>query len=137
MTPLVAHHAGFGSPQSYKTEACPVIDKQMPDTLIGTGGHMVTRISRVSPFQAGKVSAVLYFIFGIVFSLPFAVIFALLPPAHTANGAAPPGPMMFLFFPFLYALAGLIFVPIMCWLYNLVAKLVGGIEIQLSETGNG
>lgn len=97
---------------------------------------MVTRVNRIAPFQAGKVSAVLYFIFGVIFSLPFAIVLTLAPPAHQANGAAPPGPMMFIVMPFVYALVGLIFVPIMCWLYNLVAKWVGGIEVQLSDTAD-
>ena len=96
---------------------------------------MTTRIDRIAPLQAGKVAAVLYFIFGAVFSLPFALVFMLAPAGPQADGSAPPGPVFFLFMPFLYALAGFIFVPVMCWLYNLVARLVGGIEVQLAETG--
>jgi hypothetical protein len=36
------------------------------------------------------------------------------------------GPGMLVFFPFLYALAGLKFVPLACWIYNLAAGIVGG-----------
>jgi hypothetical protein len=31
------------------------------------------------------------------------------------------------------AIAGLILVPIMCWVFNLVAKLVGGLEFEVTE----
>jgi hypothetical protein len=41
--------------------------------------------------------------------------------------------LMFLAMPFIYALAALIFVPIGCLIYNFVAGLTGGIEMQLTD----
>jgi hypothetical protein len=40
---------------------------------------------------------------------------------------------MLLIFPFIYALAGLIFVPLGCWIYNLAAKLVGGLQVSVTD----
>jgi hypothetical protein len=94
---------------------------------------MSTQIKRIAPLQAGKVAAILYFIFGAVFAVPFILIFSLVP---SQEGAETPGVAFFVFMPFLYALLGFIFVPIVCWLYNVVAGWVGGIEIQLLETGD-
>jgi hypothetical protein len=40
---------------------------------------------------------------------------------------------MILFFPFLYALAGLIFVPLGCWIYNMAASFVGGLQVSVTD----
>jgi hypothetical protein len=42
-------------------------------------------------------------------------------------------PGILIFFPFLYALAGLIFVPLGCWIYNMAAKLVGGLQVSVTD----
>jgi hypothetical protein len=36
--------------------------------------------------------------------------------------------------PFIYALGGLILVPIACWIFNLVARLVGGLDVEVLHT---
>jgi hypothetical protein len=40
---------------------------------------------------------------------------------------------MLVFFPFLYALAGLIFVPLGCWMYNTAARIVGGLQVSVTD----
>ena len=88
---------------------------------------MIRRVTRVSPWQAGKFFAVLSFIIGLVFALFFAL------GAQFAPGQVGFGLGFALIFPFLYAIGALIFVPIFCWIYNLVAKLVGGLEFEVVE----
>jgi len=92
---------------------------------------MTKRLSRIAPWQAGKLFALVYFFTSFVFVIPMALMVSLRP--------VPPGPgpkigagMLFLM-PFLYALAGLIFVPIGCALYNLAAKLAGGLEVTVTD----
>jgi hypothetical protein len=93
---------------------------------------MNRRIVRIAPWQAGKVAALLYFIMGIVLAgfMALAIIFA---PPNPAPGQGPPGWGFVMVMPFLYALAGLVFVPASRWLYNVVAGWVGGIEITVEE----
>lgn len=73
---------------------------------------MAKRLSRIAPWQAGKVFALVYFFLSFVFVIPMLLLsmYAPVPPG--------PGPRMtpgvLIAFPFLYALAGLIFVPLGC-----------------------
>jgi hypothetical protein len=86
-------------------------------------------VTRIAPWQAGKFFAVLYFIMGLIFAIPVAVI------SQAAPGQTGFGIGFAIALPFMYAIAGLIFVPIACWIFNLVAKLVGGLEFDVSEPG--
>jgi len=89
------------------------------------------RLSRIAPWQAGKLFAVVYFFLSLLFVIPMLLITSLIP---TPPGPGPKfSPAMLLLFPFLYALAGLIFVPLVCWLYNISAKLVGGLEVSVTD----
>jgi hypothetical protein len=90
---------------------------------------MIKRLSRIAPWQAGKLFAVLYFFLSLLFVIPMFLISSVVP--------MPPGskfsPGVLIFFPFLYALAGLIFVPLGCWMYNIAAKLVGGLQVSVTD----
>lgn len=92
---------------------------------------MAKRIARIEPWQTAKTLAVLYFILGLI-----AAVLLLLVPASAfeAAGEVKPGVGLILAMPIAYAIAALIFVPIGCWLYNLVASKTGGIEFSVSET---
>jgi hypothetical protein len=92
---------------------------------------MSKQLSRIAPWQAGKLFAVMYFFLSLVFVIPMILITAVAPmPAgpgiHFSVGAL-------LILPFMYALAGLIFVPLGCWFYNIAAKFVGGLQITVTE----
>lgn len=41
---------------------------------------MVNRLSRIVPWQAGKVSTVIYFVLGVIFAISFGMLSALLNP---------------------------------------------------------
>ena len=89
---------------------------------------MKQQITRFSLVQTSKVMAVLYFVLGIV-----GVVFMLI--ATTISHAPrPAGFLLILLTPFLYAFFGFIFCFIGCWLYNQIARFVGGIEFELSES---
>jgi hypothetical protein len=89
---------------------------------------MIRRVTRISPWQAGKFFAVLYFLIGIIFAVVFALIAQFTPADQAGFGLG-----FAVAFPFMYAIGALIFVPIACWIFNLVAKLVGGLEFEVVE----
>ncbi len=94
---------------------------------------MNRRIVRIAPWQAGKVSAVIYFVFGLLLAIPVGLL-SLFAPSKAGEPQMSIGFVIAL--PFLYALAGLIFVPLGCWIYNIAAKLVGGLEVTVEHDGN-
>jgi hypothetical protein len=91
---------------------------------------MLRRVTRISPWQAGKFFAVLYFIFGLLFAIPFALLSSFIP-AEAGGGGLGMGFAIAL--PFIYAIGGLIFVPLACLIFNFVANLVGGLEFTVAE----
>jgi hypothetical protein len=91
---------------------------------------MIRHLMRIAPWQAGKFFAVLYFIMGLIFAIPFALIGAAVPEqAGFGVGFA-------IAMPFMYAICGLIFVPLACLIFNFVAKLVGGLEFVVTESSS-
>jgi hypothetical protein len=92
---------------------------------------MNKRLSRIAPWQAGKLFALIYFFVSLLITIPLLLITAVAPVPHGPGSKVGPG--MLLIFPFIYALAGLIFVPLGCWIYNLAAKLVGGLQVSVTD----
>lgn len=92
---------------------------------------MNRKITRIAPWQAGKLSAVIYFAFGLMISLPITVVGLMVSP----NPEEPKTGhwIVIIGLPFFYALACIIFVPLGCWIYNISAKLVGGLSIDMED----
>lgn len=90
---------------------------------------MKKQISRISPFQTAKVMALLYFAISLPMIALMSLFYSFMPGPKAAMG------MMFIL-PFLYAVFGFIFTAIGAWVYNLIAKWVGGIEFTISEIEN-
>jgi hypothetical protein len=89
---------------------------------------MMKRLSRISPWQAGKTLAVAYFALGLIIAIPFGLLMSLVP---AVPGQQKPSALFFVFMPLLYALVALIFVPLGCWIYNMAARYTGGIEVSV------
>jgi hypothetical protein len=95
-------------------------------------------ITRVGPLSCAKISGLLYVILGLVFGAIFSLVamaggFA----AAASDGDAGAGAFAALFgvgaivlFPIFYGVCGFIGGLIMAALYNLVAGMMGGIEIE-------
>ena len=90
-------------------------------------------LKRVAPLSAGKVLALVYGAMGLIF-IPFFLLMS----ALTAN--LPPqqrgifaliGTGMAIAMPVFYAVMGFLFGVIGAAIYNLVAKMVGGIEVEV------
>lgn len=92
---------------------------------------MKKRIVSFSPWQSAKTFAALYFALGIVFAIPAGLISSFSP---EVPGQPKMGIGFFIMMPILYGLAGLVFVPLGCWLYNKVAGVLGGIEFELADS---
>lgn len=93
----------------------------------------IRRLKRIAPLQLGKMLALLYGIMGLIFIPIFLFMSA-------ASSQVSPdqrmGLMAFgagfaLFMPVLYAVIGFIFGVIGALIYNLAAKWVGGIEVEV------
>ena len=79
--------------------------------------------------QTAKFSAAMYFVIGAVFAIPMAVI-SILTAVIGGQSNAWFG-VLFIFVPIFYAVIGFAMMALMCWVYNLVAGWIGGIEIEL------
>jgi hypothetical protein len=92
---------------------------------------MTKQLTRIAPWQAGKLFALIYFAMSLLLVIPMALLSSYAP---MPQGAKPHFSLGFLIcVPFLYALAALIFIPFSCWVYNTAAKFVGGLEFSVTD----
>lgn len=92
---------------------------------------MEYQINRIDPLQAGKIVAALYFVVGLAVT-PISLI------GMFGNSPNESGPgvaviMLIILLPFIYALLGFIFIPIICWVYNQISSRIGGLKITLTD----
>lgn len=91
---------------------------------------MKKQIVQVSALQTAKVAAVLY----LVISLPMCLLM-LIPAMMSADPGAGFSVVMLIAMPVLYTVFGFIFTLIGAWVYNMVAKRMGGFEFTTVEVG--
>ena len=94
---------------------------------------MTKRIKRIAPLQAGKILGILYGAMGLLF-LPFILIATLAGgqlPAEERVGMMAVGVGFAIFAPVIYGVMGFIFGALCAWFYNVIAKWIGGFEIEL------
>jgi hypothetical protein len=85
-------------------------------------------IKHIGVFQAAKFAAAMYLLISAVIVIPLTFILM----AFGGERTNPYG-LLVLLLPLLYAIVGFVFTAIGCWVYNLVAMAVGGIEIELES----
>ena len=93
----------------------------------------IRRIRRIAPLQLGKIMALTYGIMGLIFC-PFFLLmtaFASHMPNNQRVGIMALGTGFALFMPVLYAVMGFVFGVIGAFIYNVIAKWVGGIEVEV------
>jgi hypothetical protein len=90
-------------------------------------------INRVGPLSSAKVIGLLYAILGLAMGAIISFIAAVGGFAH--GGRGPVGPLFgiaaVVFIPVVYGIMGFLMTLIVAGLYNALAKLVGGVEIDL------
>lgn len=91
------------------------------------------RIKRIAPLQLGKMLALLYGIMGLIF-IPFFLIMTAVAsqmPAQQQVGIMALGAGFALFVPLIYAAMGFVTGALGALIYNLVARWIGGIEVEV------
>jgi hypothetical protein len=86
-------------------------------------------VTRISVVQSSKIVAALYFLYGGFYTVAgvFMLIFR--------EGEAKVAGIFLLFMPLLSGVMGFVFCALSCWVYNMLAKVVGGFEFELDEVG--
>ena len=90
-------------------------------------------LKSVAPLSAGKVLALVYFAFGLLF-IPFFLLMVAMSanlPAAQRGIFAVVGTGFAIFIPLCYAAMGFLGGVIGAAIYNLVAKMIGGIEVEV------
>lgn len=88
-------------------------------------------LKKIDPYQAGKVSGIIYFLISLLF-IPFLLLFAIFAP-DTDNELGIVGSIgMAIFLPILYGVMGFIFGALGAWIYNVTFGLHGGIKVEVS-----
>lgn len=89
-------------------------------------------INRVGPLSAAKVVGLLYTIVGLLMGAIVSLVSTL---GSFGPGRGDAGPLFgaaaIVFFPVAYGVVGFLMTLVMAWLYNALARLVGGVEIDL------
>jgi hypothetical protein len=88
---------------------------------------MTQHIRRFGVAQTAKVFGVLYAIIGLLLA-PFFVLAAVFAPEEAGFGMA-----FAVLLPILYGLLGFVGVALVCLIYNAVAGIVGGIEVEIAN----
>jgi hypothetical protein len=89
---------------------------------------MKKQITNVTPRQAAKVFALLYFFS----SLPFVMLMAV-PMLFIKNQENGFPAIMLIAMPFLYLIFGYVFTIYGAWIYNKIATRIGGVEFEVTE----
>lgn len=104
---------------------------------------MKLNLKRIGPLQAGKILGALYGVMGLLF-IPFMVFFMSIGAMASANAGseAPPLPFVFgmgvgfmILAPVFYAVMGFVTGVLGALAYNVLAKWLGGFELEFEEQG--
>ena len=87
----------------------------------------MTVVKAIGVLSVAKISGVIGVLVGLVFGIPFGLIVYFTDPVSGAVGL-----VLVAGLPLLYGLLGFLGGALYAWLYNIVARWVGGIEVDLS-----
>jgi hypothetical protein len=102
-------------------------------------------VKRLGVLSLGKVMGVLYALFGLLFGVFFAFFSLLGAAVGAANSGSSTDVLIGLFFgvgsiiflPLFYGILGFIFGLLTALIYNAVARLIGGIELEVEQQDRG
>lgn len=98
------------------------------------------KLKKIKPLSAAKISTLILAFFGLILGIVYSAIGIMInrlpTEVLTAQGLESGSiilfkPVMILIMPILYAIIGFISGLVGAWIYNLAARWVGGIEIEL------
>ena len=91
-------------------------------------------LKKIGILSVAKVQAILMIVVGLVLGIFYAIVAASIDKTqYTSEPIVMLGWWSILIMPVFYGILGFILGAIGAWLYNIVAKKVGGIEIELSK----
>jgi len=96
---------------------------------------MIKRITYFAPHKTALTVASVWALGSLLFIVPMAILMNFVPSVDDAGNAVPkpiPG-LMLLLMPLLYFIFGYIGTAFSAWVYNKVARLTGGIQLEISE----
>ena len=94
---------------------------------------MKKRLTRIGPLKAGIVIGILYAVFGLLF-VPFFLVMAVIGEGVGMAGTAFLGSVvMCILMPIAYGIAGFVGGVISAALYNLIARITGGLEFEFAD----
>lgn len=85
------------------------------------------RIKRIGVYQTSKMAAVIYFFMVAILLIPVSIFI----PSMSEEMGFPFARGFVILVPFLYAIFGFLGTAIACLFYNVVAKYIGGIEMEI------
>lgn len=94
----------------------------------------MVRLTRFGVVRTASVAAIVYLILGAIIFIPVALIVSSTPVTVVDQFGRPVtmqiSPVLFLFLPLVYAAVGWVFTALACLIYNLAARVAGGIEFE-------
>ena len=95
---------------------------------------MTYQLRRIGVLKAALVGGIAYAIMGLIF-LPFFFLISMMPGPTGLQEDWMVGPVIALLLPLFYGVLGFVTSAIAAAVYNLIAMMVGGLEIELQEQG--
>lgn len=92
---------------------------------------MLYRIRRFGIKQTSKTAGIVYFVLGIVLIPFFYIAMSTQPPSGDAARPEAIAPLTLLMLPALYGIVGYAMTALILFIYNRIAKNVGGIELDI------
>jgi hypothetical protein len=87
------------------------------------------QIKSINVMQTAKVMGAVYFVLGLAVAL-----FIILPVSMARRGPAHGHFFMAALAPFMYGALVFVLSAFLCWVYNLIAERLGGIEVEVIES---
>ncbi len=91
------------------------------------------KLKRIGIWSAARIQAILMAFFGLILGLFYALYNQFVGPLPTSTGAQSMGWMAIIVVPIFYGIIGLVIGVVGALAYNLLARWIGGIEIELSK----
>lgn len=88
-----------------------------------------TKVKKIGVLQTAKISAIIFFLISLVVFVPVMLIMVIIG-AISGNTEIWTAILPIIIMPILYPLIGFLMTALWCWLYNVIAKKIGGIEIE-------
>lgn len=88
------------------------------------------RVKKIGVLQTSLISAIIFFFISLIMVVPVMLIMGIVG-GFSGNMGFAFGGLLLIFMPVMYAVMGFLMTALWCWMYNVIAKRIGGIEIEV------